>query len=287
MRRLLLVALAACSSKTSAPPPAKGSSAQPPAPVKPALPRPTMKASQPIDLPDAGITKLRVVPIVAMDTKGSASVEKGVFDVDWTSDKHYDAGITCRLEVYNLAYFGMQDLDEDAKPNEHEALYRPDPFALDPRVCEVRFVDKGKVAARACYADGVMTPGTCPAGTFNTPLMPDKMSIDVQGASLALTNSGDLVVKAMFIAGKPLADKKTALALTCDGVASENDPGEGLVPLSRLEAGETLYTRDLAFFMKKKLTALPKQCELTITNKTKLGTFCIADGSTDDGPCPK
>ena len=283
MRALLLVALAACSSKSTTKP-AEGS-ATPPAPMKPPLPHPTMKASPPIDLPEADITKLRVVPIVAMDTRGSGSAEKGVFDIHWTASAHHDAATVCRIEAYNLAYFGAQDLDADAKPDEHEAMYRPDPFVLDPHVCEVRFADKGKLVARACYTDGTLVAGACPAGTFPPPKLPDKMAIDMQGASLLLTNDGGVQVKAMFTTDKPLPDKNTTFAIVCDHVAGKAMTGEGLVPLSRLQAGETLYTWELAFFMDKKLTALPKQCELTVTNKTKLGTFCIHEGSTDSGRC--
>lgn len=285
MKWLLLVALAACSSKSAPPPPPAKGSAQPPPPAKPALPRPTMKASPPIDLPDAGITKLRVMPFVSVDGKGSASVEKGSFNVEWTAKPKYDEATVCRVEAYNLAFFSFQDLNDDAKPNEHEALYHPDPFVIDPHVCEVRFADKGKIIARACYTDGALVAGACPAGSFPAPKLPDKMAMDMQGASLSLTNEGGVQVKAMFTAGKALPDDKTTFAIVCDGVKSKPDPGEGFVPLSRLLAGETLFEWQLSFVMDKPFKALPKQCQLTITNKTQLGTFCIHEGSTDAGRC--
>ncbi len=244
-----------------------------------------MKASPPIDLPDAEITKLRVMPFVAMGQNGSASAEKGVFTIEWTSAKHYDEVTVCRIESYNLAYSGMQDLNDSAKPNEHDALYRPDPFVLDPHVCEVRFREGKKIVARACYRDGALDAGACPDGTFPAPKLPEKMAIDVQGASVALTNGGGIQVKAMFTVGKALPDANSSFSITCDGIASEPDPGEGFVPLSRLLAGETLFTWQLSFFMKKPLTKVPAKCELTVTNKTRLGTFCIHEGSTEPGRC--
>ncbi len=288
-RALLLLAVAACSSK-HAPPATTGSaagSAQGSARVTPAppMPRPTMKASPPIDLPDAAITKLRVMPFVAMGQNGSASAEKGVFGIEWTSASHYDATTVCRIEAYNLAYSGMQDLNDSAKPDEHDALYRPDPFVLDPHVCELRFSDGKKIVARACYRDGALDAGACPAGTFPPPKLPEKMAIDVQGASLALTNGGGLQVKAMFTVGKALPDAKTSFSIVCDGIPSQPAAGEGFVPLSKLAAGETLFTWQLSFFMNKPLTKLPAKCELTVTNKTKLGTFCIHEGSTEPGAC--
>jgi len=247
-----------------------------------------MKSSKPIDLPDAGITGVQLIPVVAMD-QGSAHAEKGVFDVRWHEPKRHDSGVVCRIESYNLAYFGQPDLDESAAPDEHEVLYRPDPFVLDPKVCEVRFVDaKRQVVARACYQDGTMTEGACPAGTFPPPKLPDRMAIDVQGASVH-REGGDgsgLGVKALFTIGQPPA-QEVSFAIRCDGVTSEPDPGEGFVPLSRLAAGETLYTWQLVFTMNKRLTGDPKQCELRVFTKTKtLGTFCIAEGSTEPGPCP-
>jgi len=245
-----------------------------------------MKSSAPIDLPDVAITGLQLVPIVAMDARGSASAEKGVFDIRWREDSRHDTGIVCRIESYNLAYFGHPDLNEDAKPDEHEVLYRPDPFVLDPKLCEVRFLDARRApVARACYQDGTMTAGPCPPGTFPPPRLPADLAVDVQGASAHRNGDLGLQVKALFTLGQPLADK-VSFAIRCDGVDSEPHPGEGFVPLSRLLAGETLYTWELVFTMKKPLAADPKQCELRVFTKAKtLGTFCIAEGSTEPGAC--
>jgi hypothetical protein len=287
MKYALLLVLVACSSKKRAepPPPAPTPVAKPDAPV--AIPRPTMKSSQPIDLPDAGITGLQLVPIVAMHD-GSAAAEKGVFDIRWREPKRHDSGIVCRIESYNLAYFGEPDLDEGAKPDEHEVLYRPDPFVLEPKVCEVRFLDDHHaVIARACYQDGTMTAGACPAGTFPPPKLPDGMAVGVQGASAHQSGNSTIQIKALFTVARPLADEPS-FALRCDGNTSKPDEGEGFVPLSRLAAGESLYTWKLAPFMNKPVTSDPKQCELRIfTKKRTLGTACIAEGSTEPGPCPK
>ena len=284
VRVWLLVALAACSSK-------KSQQQQPPAPppvAKPdaaaAFPRPTMKASQPIDLPDVGITALQIVPTVSVDSNGSARADKGVFDLEWREPYRHGTAVVCRIESYNLAHFGDLDVPEDAKPGQHEVPYTPDPFVLDPKVCEARFLDgRHDVIARACYQDGTMTAGACPPGTFPPPKLPAGMAVDVQGASVHTFGDG-LQVVALLTVGQPV--ETPSFAVRCDGVDSVPDPSEGLVPVRRLAAGETLYTWQLIVRMQQRFASAPKQCELRVFDKGKtLGTFCIAEGSTNPGRC--
>lgn len=267
MRTWLLVALAACSSKSSTPPPAKGSPAGSAvtAPAKPV----------PLDFA-ADIQHVEMWHVVG---------EKGVLEVHWHGAP-FAAQLTCRVEAYNLVYpDGAHDAANAAK-DDHEALFRADPFVIDPKVCELRFYnDKRELQAAACYRDGVLARGMCDHAVWAVPKLPDGMSVDVQGASMSLTNAGGIAIKTMITVGRKLPDKNTTFTLVCDGVKSKPDPGEGPVPLSKLEGGETLFTWALAFFMDKPLTALPKQCQLTLTNKTQLGTFCIHEGSTDAGRC--
>jgi hypothetical protein len=284
VKRAVLVVLVACSPK-SAPPSTGSAAASPPSPAKPALPRPTMKSAPPIDLSGAPIKKLEIMPVVSVDRAGSADAAKGVFDVNWVSHEKYEAAVVCRIESYNLAYFGAVDNNESLGPDEHEVMYRPDPFVVDPKTCEVRFRAADKLVARACYQSGKLTEGTCPDGTFPPPKLPAGIAIDVQGASVHIDGT-TAQVKAMFTVGAALTEP-ASFALICDGVASAPDKGEGFVPLSKLDAGETLYTWQLIAPMTKELPGPPKQCQLTITGKHTLGKACIADGSTEPGPCGK
>ena len=269
MRWLALVALVACSSKSSKAPPATGSAA--PNAVKPPEPPP----AQPIDFA-ADIQHVQVFHSVT---------DKGVFEVHWHGAP-YAAQLTCRVEAYNLVYIDSSHDAMNSPPGDHQALYRADPFVTSPTTCELRFYDQDHRTLQAvgCFQNGRFDRGMCDKSVWAVPKLPEGMSVDVQGASVSLTNGG-VGIKALITVGEKLPDKNTSFSIVCDGVKSKPDPGEGFVPLSKLEAGETVFTWALAFFLEKPLTAPPKQCELTITNKTKLGTFCIHDGSTESGPC--
>lgn len=286
MKRLAIIVLAACSSKKQPPPPPPPPAPAPtPAPV-PMPPKPTMKSSQPIDLPDAGISQLQLIPTV---TPGSA--RKGEFDVRWKSAKKLESGVVCRVESYNLAFFSMPDTDDSLAEGEHSVFWHPDPFVVDPEVCEVRFGGT-KTLASACYRAGTMTAGPCPAGTFPPPKMDPGQTFDVQGATVTAIkdqygNRSSIGIKAMYTVAAPVDD--VAFVATCDGVTSKPETAGDLVPLHKLHAGETLYAWELSLLLPKPLTKdRPDKCELRASSKGKpLGTFCIAEGETDRGPCPK
>lgn len=246
-----------------------------------------MKSSQPIDLPDAGITQLQLIPTVS-----PGSARKGEFDIRWKSAKQIESGVVCRVESYNLAYFSMPDTDESLAHGEHSVFWHPDPFVLDPEVCEVRFVDNKKPLASACYRAGTMTAGPCPAGTFPPPKMDPGQTFDVQGATVTAIkdqygNRTSIGIKAMYTVAAPVAD--VVFVATCDGVTSKPETADDLVPLHKLHAGETLYAWELSLLLPKPLTKdRPDKCELRASSKGKpLGTFCIAEGETDRGACPK
>ena len=264
MKLVALLLLAACSSKSTKPPPAKGS-ATPPAATAP-----------PLDFAD-DIEHVQIL---------SEASEQGVLVVRWHGAP-YLAQLTCRVDAYNLVYLGSVHDAMNAAPGDHEALYRPDPFAVQPHACELRFYDSDHriLQAAACYRDGKLERGMCDQTMWAVPKLADGMTVDVARASVALTTSSGVAIKALITAGAKVPDKNTAFSIVCDGVASTPEAGEGLVPLSKLEPGETLYTWSLAFFMDKPLTAPPARCALTIANKTTLGTFCIAAGATRSGPC--
>lgn len=245
-----------------------------------------MKSSQPIDLPDVGITHLQLIPTVS---PGSPS--KGEFDIDWKSAKQIESGIVCRVESYNLAFFSIADNDEGLANGEHSVFWHPDPFVLDPEVCEVRFVDKTTIAS-ACYRAGTMTAGPCPAGTFPPPKMDPGQTFDVQGATVVANkdqygNRTSIGIRAMYTVAAPVTD--VVFVATCDGVTSKPETAGDIVPIHKLRAGETLYAWELSLLLPKSLTKdRPDKCELRASSKGKpLGTFCIAEGETDRGACPK
>jgi len=269
-RALLCVVLAACSSRKGSPPP-------PPAPVVKADAAVARPPSPPIDLPEAGVAALQVVPV--------AGAAKGMLDVRWRAATIYPVGMVCRIEVYNLACTqwgsGGGTLDRAFR-------YTPEPFVLEPHVCEIRFLAGHapdapvRVAARACYHDGTLMAGACATGTFPPPKLPAGMAIDVQGASVHVRPGSRLELKALLTVAEPIEPVK--FDVSCDGNTNVDD-GYGYVPVEKLSAGETLFG-STAFQMKQPVAADPKQCELHVVAKGKtLGTFCLSEGSTEPGPC--
>lgn len=246
-----------------------------------------MKASKPIDLQDAGITELQLIPTVS---PGKPS--KGEFDIRWRSPKLIESGVVCRVESYNLAFFAEPDLDESLDKGQHSVFWHPDPFVLDPDICEVRFVDAHRnTLASACYRAGNMTEGPCPAGTFPPPKLDAGQVLDIQGASIETITNGTtratdaIAIKALYTVAAPL--EHVSFDATCDGAKSEREPPEELVPLDRLRPGETVFARDLVIHFARPLAkAPPASCELHAARNGKpLGTFCIHEGSTERGRC--
>jgi hypothetical protein len=293
MKRIACLVVAACSSKSSPPPPAQGSAGsavEKPAPKRPPLPEPpTMKSSKPIDLADGQIKELQLIPTVS-----ASGPSKGTFDIRWRSSKPVESGVVCRVESYNLAYFSMIDTDDSLAKGQHSVFWHPDPFVIDPEVCEVRFLDaKHATIASACYRAGNMTEGPCPAGTFPPPKMDPGQVLDVQGATVyAITNGTTHVrdginIRALYTVAAPL--DHVSFDATCDGVKSEPETAEDLVPLDKLRSGETTFAYNLPLRLTKAVAkARPDKCELHASqNGKRLATFCIAEGQTDRGPCPR
>jgi hypothetical protein len=283
MRTLALLLVAACSSKSSPPPPAQGSAVEKPAPMRPPVPEPpTMKSSKPIDIADGAIKQLQLIPTVS---PGSPS--KGEFDIRWRSPALIESGIVCRVESYNLAYFSAADTDESLEKGQHSVFWHADPFVIDPEVCEVRFVDaKRATIASACYRAGNMTEGPCPEGTFPPPKMDPGQVLDIQGATATAHERG-LNIKALYTVAAPLTN--VSFDATCDGVKTNAETADELVPLDKLRPGETTFAYNLPLILDKPLAKeRPDKCELRASiNGKRLATFCIAEGQTDRGACPK
>jgi hypothetical protein len=282
MKRLLLV-LAACSSKSSAPPPpAQGPAVEKPAPKKqPVLEPPTMKSSKPIDLTDAGITELQLVP-----TEPPVGARSGELDILWRSEKAIEAGVVCRVESYNLFGAGTHSIEQALPKGQHAVMWSPAPFVIEPDACEVRFLDaKGATFASACYRAGNMTAGPCPAGTFTPPKLDPGQVMNIQGATVTAFEGG-IRVKALYTVAAPLPN--VSFDATCDGVKTKTATAEeSFIPLAKLRPGETTFAPDLLLHVDKPITKeRPDKCELRASqNGKRIGTFCIAEGSTNPGPC--
>jgi hypothetical protein len=304
MRNLALLLVAACSSKSSAPPPAQGSAGsavEKPAPKKqPPIPAPSaIKETKPIDLPDTDITELQLAPTDPPVGQGKVV---GIF---WRSEQHGPErrvadmvrergrahpsviGIVCRVESYNLYSVETFDIERAFEKGQHGVYWSPYPFAIEPELCEVRFLDdKRATFASACYRAGNMTVGPCPEGSFPPPKLDPGQVLDIQGATVTAFEGG-VRIKALYTVAAPL--EHVSFDATCDGVKTTPTTEEASdIPLAELRPGETTAGEQEMRVDKKLAKSRPDKCELRASVKGKrLATFCIAEGQTDRGPCPR
>lgn len=286
MRTLALLLVAACSSKSSPPPPAQGSAGsavEKPAPKKqPPIPAPSaIKETKPIDLPDTDITELQLAPTDPPVGQGKVV---GIF---WRSKQQVEIGIVCRVESYNLYSVETFDIERAFEKGQHGVYWSPYPFAIEPELCEVRFLDaKGATFASACYRAGNMTAGPCPDKSFPPPKLDPGQVLDIQGATVTAFEGG-VRIKALYTVAAPL--EHVSFDATCDGVKTKPTTEEtSVIPLAELRPGETTsgtLTMDVDKTIAKER---PDTCELHASqNGKRLATFCIAEGQTDRGPCPR
>jgi hypothetical protein len=246
-----------------------------PAPPKVEAPQP----SAPVDLPSAGVSKLVIHPTVSPANQ---------IVVEWNALRR-DASVACREDAYNLVSFDTGDPDGIAKGS-HERVWIPDPFATAPTACEVRFYNEHhQIIGRACYQHGAVTPSDCPGAALPPPKMPDELDaklLNVEGASLHVEGKG-VSLRALMTLAASLRGRHLAFALRCDGV--DGHAITDTTHLAQLDAGDTVFVRELPFDMAKALPKSPPDaCELRVTDGGKLvGRYCIAEGSTNPGACPK
>jgi hypothetical protein len=275
----LIVAMGACSSKSKAPPPAptggSGSAAAAVA-MKPPEPPPI----RPIDLPAAGVTKLTVHPTVDPSNEIVA---------DWYG-KDRNATLVCRVDAYNLVAFDPRER-EGLAPGEHTLMWTPQPFVIAPKVCEIRFVDHGKLLAAACWHPGRLDPTECAGGDLPPPKQPEHVAIyNVEGSTLSVSGN-DVAISALVTQEAALEDNhETHFALRCDGAGAKT-VSEDDDRIAAIGAERTAFA-SLQFTFAKPVQNPPKACELRVLVKRASlpkpivdGTFCIHEGSTDVGKC--
>ena len=159
-----------------------------------------------------------------------------------------------------------------------------------PTACEVRFYNEHhQVIGRACYQHGAVTPSDCPGGALPPPKMPDDVDaklLSVEGASLHVDGKS-VSLRALMTLAAALRGRHLAFALRCDGV--DGHAITDTTHLAELDAGDTVFVSELPFDMAKPLSKTPPAaCELRVTDSGKqVGRYCIADGSTNPGACPK
>jgi hypothetical protein len=205
------------------------------------------------------------------------------------------ARIMCRVGGYNVVYPASA---EGKVPGPRLAtLFRPDPFTDVASACEVTFFLRGspQPIAAACYRDGELVDGPCPAGTFPPPRRQTTYSVELTQAALELRH-GTALVSGLFTLIEPLApDRRFAMQIRCeddDGVAT----GEGelaFLPLDRIPAGASVYG-PVAIFLDR-TPAPTANCELRVVSRATRGApteriharYCLTTGAVRAGECAR
>jgi len=302
MWRASIIVLVGCSGKSDAPAPT-------PSPASALAPKPnaapknklaSVTATAPLEIHDVGFLPLG-------DMKGPYPY---AYSVDFTATRdrakaEVEAHVRCRVGGLNLV-----SLAPNASDHESASFYA-DPFDDAGKTCEVRFYelanDRESIVARACYRDGTLADGACPAGVFPPPVFPAGQKIDFRTVAspkrfdapippIAMTD-GNIQMSAIITVGEPLGEHVAAYKLRCEGdnkVFSVADTIE-FVPVWRMEAGESAYAWEFILHPKDPPVTKIDRCELEIlamsrTAKTisgaSLGRFCIpASGASTPGAC--
>ncbi len=201
------------------------------------------------------------------------------------------ARIMCRVGGYNIVY---PSGGEGKLPGPRlAALYKPDPFTERASACQIDFFLAEKPIAAACYRDGSLSDGTCPAGTFAPPPRQTGFSIELARASLELRH-GTALVSGLFTLAEPLAPgRKLATQIRCEDPAG-TATGEGalaFLPLDQLPVGASMYG-PIAIFLDR--TPDPTAtCDFRIVSRATTGApterlharYCLTTGATRAGDC--
>ncbi len=201
------------------------------------------------------------------------------------------ARIMCHVAGYNVVY--PSGSEGKVTGRRLAALYRPDPFSEAASVCEVSFFLGARTIASACYRDGELRDGACPAEAFPAPQRTTTLSVELTRGSLELRH-GTALVSGLFTRVEPLAPgRRFAAQIRCedaDGVAS----GEGdlaFLPLDQIPVGASVYG-PVAIFLDRTPHA-SASCELRIVSRPVEGSpveqiharYCMTTGAVRAGSC--
>lgn len=201
------------------------------------------------------------------------------------------ARIMCRVGGYNVVY---PTSTEGKVPGPRLAtLFRPDPFSEPVQACEVTFLLDDRPIATACYRNGQLGDGACPADTFPPPPAMTAFSVEITRASLELRH-GTALVSGLFTLREPLAaGRRFATQIRCDDTAGTAS-GEGelaFLPLEQIPAGASVYG-PVAIFLDR--TPEPTaNCELHVVSRATSGSpteqihakYCLTTGAVRAGEC--
>jgi hypothetical protein len=201
------------------------------------------------------------------------------------------ARVMCLVGGYNVVYPAGS---EGKLPGPRlVTLFRPDPFSEPVTACEAVFFVGEQQVATACYRNGELVDGACPAGTFPPPRRLTSFGVEVTRAVLELRR-GTALVSGLFTLAEPLAEgRRFAAQIRCEDAAGVAT-GEGefaFLPLESIPVGASVYG-PVAIFLDR--TPEPSAaCELRIVSRALSGApteqiharYCLTTGVVRAGDC--
>jgi hypothetical protein len=207
--------------------------------------------------------------------------------------------LTCRVQGFNLVYPAAAT---GKVPGPRlTGLWRPDPFAADPEVCQIDWLLNDASYASACFRGGELVTGACPAGSF-PPRTEDelktslagKFMVDLVHATFAVRD-GSATVSGVFTKLDRFAEGHRILAqLSCHDPAGRisGEASMPLVPLERLVVGASVFGP--AAFLLERTPADGANCVFRLVSRAvkdpsvekELAKYCVAAGTSTVLTCP-
>jgi hypothetical protein len=178
-------------------------------------------------------------------------------------------------------------------------LWRPDPFAADPEVCQIDWLLGDTSHASACYRGGELATGPCPAGSF-PPRTEDelktslagKFTVDLVQATFA-TRDGAATFSGVFTKLDRLVEGHRIVAqLFCNAGRITGEAGMPLVPLERLAVGASVYGPAAILLERTPSDGAPCVFRLVSRaaqgppNEKELAKYCVTAGTPTVLTCP-
>ena len=310
MRRFLTVLVfASCKDKTASPPQAPPTTTTKPADDDPAKllgqdVTLSMRNTPRVDIPTSEskltLTGVTLLPVASVGADGKLTHEAGVFHIEFQAAGTGAVRLEtmCRVGTKNLVFtLGTTSEDLTDKGVRVSSAFRPDPYKVAPKVCELHFYYRtAKFAlhevqvATACYRNNAITEGRCPPDAFPPPAFPDGFTAAIEPQSLQFVESA-LQVRAVVTVGARLAEGMEYSAVArCEVDKKQIARGEddlGFLDLASLPPGASVEGPLVVF-----LDHQPHEdarCELQLTSVPKSGkaakrtihaTYCLADKTT-------
>lgn len=219
------------------------------------------------------------------------------YRVDASGPALVPARTMCRVGDRNVVY-PMSASGKVAGPR-LSSVYRPEPFAETPAVCQIDFLyapteqTRWQPAGHACWQGGVLRDGACPLASFPPPELATAGAVVLERTALELHDSS-ATVTALFTLAQPITDdRRFAAAIRCSDPAGEiaGEAALTFVPLGEIPVGASVFGP--ITFPLERTPAPDARCVLDILSRSVGGSsgdrihaqYCVTTHSVRVGRC--